>query len=135
MTDAQIFQLAGIVYLSVGIGIISSRDFYSKMVANFMDNAAAYYLGGLTALTIGYLLVTFHNDWVKDWPVLITILGWIALIKGIFLLAAPNAAAQVSSYFIKNVKFINIWATVAIILGALFCWLGFFEMRRPIGRF
>ncbi|OQA01487.1 MAG: hypothetical protein BWY69_01351 [Planctomycetes bacterium ADurb.Bin401] len=59
MTDAQIFQLAGIVYLCVGIGIISSRDFYSKMIANFIDNAAAYYLGGLTALTIGYLLVTF----------------------------------------------------------------------------
>ncbi|OHB49859.1 MAG: hypothetical protein A2Y10_09545 [Planctomycetes bacterium GWF2_41_51] len=135
MTDAQIFQLAGIIYLTVGIGIITGRDFYSKMVASFMDDAAAYYLGGLTALTIGYLLVTFHNDWVKDWPVLITILGWIALIKGIFLLAAPKAATQVSRYFIRNVKFLNIWAAVAIIIGVLFCWLGFFYLRRPIGSF
>ena len=125
MTDAQIFQLAGLVYLSVGIGIITNRAFYSKMVASFMENVAAYYLGGLTALAIGYLLVTFHNVWVWDWPVLITIFGWMALIKGVFLLAAPKAAAQVSNYFIKNVKFINIWAAVAIILGVLFCWLGF----------
>ncbi|OQA01488.1 MAG: hypothetical protein BWY69_01352 [Planctomycetes bacterium ADurb.Bin401] len=66
---------------------------------------------------------------------LITIFGWIALIKGIFLLTAPKAAAQVSSYFIKNVKFLNIWATVAIILGVLFCWLGFFYLKRPIGSF
>jgi len=131
MTDAQIFQVLGIMYLAVGIGIITSRDFYNKIFEGFMDSPPAFYLGGLVALVIGYLLIAFHNIWVKDWPVIITIIGWIALIKGILLIAFPKVSINISRCFIGTKKILTIWAIVAIILGVLCCWLGFFVMSRP----
>jgi hypothetical protein len=91
-----------------------------------MESPPAIYLGGIAALIIGYLLVTFHNVWVKDWIVLITIIGWMALIKGLCLIVLPKASIKISNIFIEQMtKFLTAWAIVVIILGGLLCWLGF----------
>jgi len=126
MTDAQIFQVLGITYLAVGIGIIINPDFYKKLVTDFTENPPAVYLGGLVALAIGFLLVTFHNIWSKDWSVIITIFGWVALIKGLFLIVLPKVSIKICNFFKKQlIKLLAVWATVVLILGGLLCWLGF----------
>jgi uncharacterized protein YjeT (DUF2065 family) len=128
MTDAQIFQILGITYLAVGIGIIINPDFYKKLLKDFTENPPAIYLGGLVALAIGFLLVSFHNNWVRDWSVIITILGWAALIKGLFLLVLPKLSIKTSNAFREIKKLLPVWATIVIILGTLLCWLGFFTL-------
>ncbi|MEN6385430.1 MAG: hypothetical protein ABFD79_09540 [Phycisphaerales bacterium] len=131
MTDAQIFQLIGIVYISVAIGIFTAREFYNKVASEFLNNPPVYYIGGLIAIVAGFLLVSFHNIWVKDWALIITIIGWIALLKGILLIALPKAMITFSRRFIGMTNIITVWAVVALILGALCCWLGFFVLNRP----
>ena len=66
MSDAQIFQLFSLVYIAVGIGIFVNPQFYKKLYEDFVKHTSTLYLGGLIALTIGYLIVTFHNTWTKD---------------------------------------------------------------------
>jgi uncharacterized protein YjeT (DUF2065 family) len=126
MTDAQIFQIMGIIYLVVGIGILINPHFYKKLITNFTENQPAIYLSGLVALVIGCLLVTFHNNWDKDWSVIITIFGWASLIKGLFLIILPKMAVKVCNTFKEFKKLLKVWGTVVAIVGALLCWLGFF---------
>ena len=128
MADAHIFQIIGITYLAVGLGILINPGFYKKLIAAFTENPPAIYLSGLVALLIGYLLVTFHNIWVRDWSVIITIIGWAALIKGLFLLILPKMAIKISNAFKEIKKLLPVWSTIVIILGALLCWLGFFVL-------
>ena len=42
------------------------------------------------AIIIGLLNIIAHDLWVKDWRVIITILGWFAFIKGITIFAFPK---------------------------------------------
>jgi hypothetical protein len=127
MTDAQIFQILGITYLVVGIGMLVNPVFYKKLLTNFSENPPAIYLGGLVALLIGCLLVIFHNKWAVDgWSVIITIFGWAALIKGAFLIVLPKVSIQVSSAFKETKKLMSVWAVIVAAVGALLCWLGFF---------
>ncbi|MFA5292070.1 MAG: hypothetical protein WC496_03455 [Phycisphaerae bacterium] len=128
MTDAQIFQILGIAYLIIGIGILSNPDFYRKMIRDFTENPPAIYLGGLIALVIGCFLVVLHNNWTKDWSVIITIFGWAALIKGLFLIILPQVSVRFSNAFKEMKNFLRIWGIIAAILGALLCWLGFYAM-------
>jgi uncharacterized protein YjeT (DUF2065 family) len=129
MTDAQIFQVLGIVYLAVGIGMLINPDFYKKLMSEFSENPPSMYLSGLAALVIGYLLVRFHNIWPSDWPVIITIFGWVALIKGLFLLLLPKVSIKISKFFERQMtKFLAVWAIVMAIVGALLAWLGFFAL-------
>lgn len=130
MTDAQIFQILGIVYLAVGIGVLINPSFYRNLLAALSEHPPAVYLSGLISLGIGFLLVTFHNIWTADdWTVIITILGWVALIKGVLLVITPNVMIKMCKVFDNQMKkFFLLWAAILIIAGALLAWLGFYGL-------
>ncbi|MFH1614719.1 MAG: hypothetical protein ABIG61_06520 [Planctomycetota bacterium] len=126
MTDAQIFQVFGILYLAIGAGVFINPDFYKKLLTDYTENRALIYVSGIAILAIGYLLVTFHNTWVRDWPVIITILGWMTFVKGLFLLVLPSASIKICNALKGMTKFLMTEAIFIIILGILLVWLGFF---------
>lgn len=124
--DLSIFvaQVAAIVYLSVGVGVLVDKAYYKRLFDSFSKDAGTMYLGGFMALIIGFALVTFHNEWVKSWEVLVTILGWLALIKGVALLAFPSSFMGFVENFYKGKNISNL-ALVAIVLGLVFGYFGF----------
>jgi hypothetical protein len=125
MSDSQIFQVLSIAYLAVGIGILVNAEFYKKMLSDFIENSAILYLGGIMALIVGYLLVAFHNIWVMDLSVIITVIGWLALIKGVVILVFPKSMIALSKSIVNSPAFMKIEAVIAIIAGLLFLFLGF----------
>jgi len=129
MTDKQIFQFIGLIYLAVGLGILLNPRYYKQMFADFKTSIAVMYLGGIFAFAIGFLLITFHNIWVKDISVIITIVGWMALLKGISILVLPKLMMKTMDIFInEKTNILMIMAGFVIILGTLFAWLGFFAV-------
>jgi len=126
MTDSQILQFIGLIYLAVGVGILVNPQYYKQMFADFKTSLAVMYLGGIFAFAIGFLLITFHNIWAKDVSVIITIVGWLALIKGISILVFPKMMMKTMDIFI-NVKAntMRIMAAIIIVVGALLAYIGF----------
>jgi len=124
--DLSIFvaQAAAIVYLAVGVGMLVDKKYYAKLFDGIMKDMTAMYVGGFMALIIGFTLVTFHNDWVKSWEVLVTILGWLALVKGVMLLAFPTTFQSIIKSWVSS-KNLNKYAPVAIVLGLVFGYFGF----------
>jgi len=127
MTDKQIFQCLGVIYLAVGLGMLSNPQYYKQMMMDFKNNRASMYMGGIFLLAIGFLLVTFHNIWAAEVSVIITVIGWIALVKGILLLVLPEMMMKSMDIFLnkKNTALMVI-ASLVVILGVLLAWLGFF---------
>jgi len=125
MSDAQIFQIISIVYIAVGIGIFINPGFYKKLFEDFIENAAVLYLGGVMALVVGYLILAFHNTWTMDLSVIITIVGWLALIKGILILIQPKIMIALSKAMAQKESILKIEAIAVIILGLAFSFLGF----------
>ena len=125
MSDAQIFQILSILYIAVGIGILINPDFYKRLFEDFIEHASVLYLGGIMALTIGYLIVAFHNTWTKDLSVIITIVGCLAMIKGILILIRPNMIIALSKAMVQKESILKIEAIAVIILGLVFSFLGF----------
>ena len=117
-------QLAAIVYLSVGVGMLVDKKYYGKFLDSFTKDTTAMYLGGFMALIAGFSLVTYHNEWVKSWEVLVTILGWLALVKGVMLLAFPSTLFGMTKSWV-NSKNVGIYAVVVIALGLVFGYFGF----------
>jgi hypothetical protein len=124
MSDAQIFQFFSLVYLSIGVGMIFNREFYKKMFGDFVGNASILYLGGVMALVVGFLLVTFHNTWAACPSTIITVLGWLALIKGIVILVQPKALISLTKALVASDKFMTIEMVLVIVIGILFSYFG-----------
>ncbi|MHC4537346.1 MAG: hypothetical protein ACYS6K_25690 [Planctomycetota bacterium] len=125
MSDAQIFQIISLLYITVGIGILINPGFYKKLFEDFIENVAVLYLGGVMALTIGYLILAFHKTWTKDLSVIITIFGCLAMIKGVLILVRPKIMIELSKVLIQKESILKIEAIVVIILGLAFSFLGF----------
>ena len=54
----------------------------------------AVFLEGLLSLNAGALVVAFHNVWT-GLPVVVTVLGWGMVLKGLVRLAAPGLGLRV----------------------------------------
>jgi len=50
------------------------------------------YLNGTFLFVAGLAIVRAHNHWSRTWPVLITLVGWFAMLAGLGRMAAPMAA-------------------------------------------
>ena len=123
-TSIFIAKILGLVYIAVGLGMFFSSSYYRKMLEGITKCAGFMYLGGIMALVVGFLIVTYHNVWVGSWVVLITIIGWIALLKGLLLLIFPETMVNLTSVFTKEKNF-AIWRFFPLILGLIFGYFGF----------
>lgn len=123
-TSILVAQIMCVVYLSVGIGLIFSRNYYQDAFIELIENKGYVFLGGWMALVAGVVLVHYHNLWVNDWRVIVTIVGWIALIKGIWLFAFPGTIRLYKPLFLKP-AILNLLIPLIIILGGVFGYFGF----------
>lgn len=121
-TALLVAKIVGLAYIVIGLGILINKSYYQKLIDGFMKEESALYLGGLMSFVIGFLIVTYHNVWVNSWVVLVTIIGWLALIKGILLLLAPKAIISISKFGLKNMPLAGI---LVLILGLIFGYFGF----------
>ncbi len=125
MSDIQIFQLLALYYVAVGVGMLINQELYKKLFTEILDFSIMWLFGGILALVVGYLLVTFHNVWVMDWTVIITVIGWIALIKGLTILIRPNWMIDLTKAFFNIKNIMKIEGIVVTVIGLLFAFLGF----------
>jgi len=77
------------------------------------------------ALILGLFSLSFHNLWVGDWRVVITIFGWIALIKGIIGIGFPELTQKWIEKFGGKVIRMRIWLILGILLGAWLLWISY----------
>src|SRR6185295_8531750 len=70
-------------------------------------------------------IVLTHNVWAGDWRILITILGWLAVIGGLFRLLAPQRAVAVGRTLLTNPSTLHISTGIYLLIGALLCFFGY----------
>lgn len=92
-----IARLLGPFLTVVGLGILFNLKSYDKVLEDFTNNSALMYLGGLMSLVVGVLILLYSNVWTLGWEVIITIVGWMSLLKGILLIVAPGIMIKMAS--------------------------------------
>ncbi len=73
---------------------------------------------GFLSLFLGLTSILLHNVWEPNWHVLITIFGWLALIKGIIVISWPEVS--------KNTKYetrIKSTRIALVVVGVLAVWM------------
>ncbi|MFC2149591.1 hypothetical protein ACFLQ8_02710 [Candidatus Auribacterota bacterium] len=125
-TSLFIARILGLCYLIIGIGFSFNPKTFQQVMADFCKNAALVLYGGIFSLVIGIVIILTHNVWVASWTVIITIIGWMALIKGIWIIVFPNSVAKLMEVYQKNETLPRIQAIGALIFGAVLTYFGFF---------
>ena len=119
-----IAKVVSVIYLSASLGSFFSKDYYLRISEDMCKNAALTYMMGFVTVIFGFLIVNYHNLWGSDWTVLITIIGWLSLIKGVILIVSPKFLQSLYEPFLTE-RALKIIPYVTLSLGLLFGYFGF----------
>jgi len=110
----------GSLFMILG-GLSVGAKLLGRIIEYTEDKTITIATGYITFL-LGLATVVAHNVWVWDWPVAVTILGWVTLFKGIEKIAFPLRVNKAAQLF-KNQA--ALWGGVIFLIGAWFFWLSF----------
>ena len=116
MNTVVIAQVLGIFFGIVGISMVVNSKATNAALEASVQNKGILWLWGFLALLIGAMIVILNNMWTSGLPLLITVIGWISLIKGFFILLFPGAAVSLYRKFNKN-GLLALCGVVSLILG------------------
>jgi uncharacterized membrane protein YidH (DUF202 family) len=117
-------KLYAVVGLLLGLGILVNPKYYRKTFLEILNAKTALFFAGVFAAIGGVLLVTYHNVWEKSWVVIITIIGWAALVKGIALIVFPESFSFLRKYY-KSTAYWRFQAVALIIFALVLGYFGF----------
>ena len=49
------------------------------------------FLNGMILFSAGIVIVRFHPRWTRDWRSLVTAVGWLLMLAGVWRMLVPNA--------------------------------------------
>lgn len=114
-------KIMSLFFFSTAIGAMNNRSNPEGVFENFYQSPALRYLGGFITLILGMIILEYHSLWIKSWRLLITLFGWLALIKGIAVIAFPQSILLFRPIFKNRMLFISL----NIVAGILFAYFGF----------
>ena len=89
-----IAQVLGIFFVVAGVSMLANGTSTAAIVEESAQSKGIMFLWGMCALLIGAVIVVLNDVWTSGLPLLVTIFGWLALIKGMFILLLPAPAAS-----------------------------------------
>jgi hypothetical protein len=126
-TSIFLARLIGPVMALVGVSLIVNEAAFRKMAEEALRSPALIFFSGMILLPAGLAVVLSHNRWVMDWPVIITLLGWVAVISGALRVFAPDRAARIGENFLTRKEVIVVAASFWLVVGAVLSYFGFFS--------
>ncbi len=124
-TSLFLAKLIGPVFLVVGIGLLFNVESFRSLLTEFIKNPVLVYLAGVLGLVGGLALVLNHNFWIADWRLIITLVGWIALIRGVVTILRPQWIVSIGNRISQHKAIFLAAGIVDFIIGAALSYFGY----------
>jgi hypothetical protein len=85
-----IARLTGPEFAAIGVGMLANQAAYRQMVGQFLAGYPFIYFSGVLILIGGLIILNTHHIWTRDWRSVITALGWVMSIVGVYRIIAPQ---------------------------------------------
>ena len=118
-------RLLGPALLIVGVGILLNQRYYRGMTNEFVASRPLFYLASIIGIIAGLAIVLVHNVWTLDWRVLITLLGWINLIRGAASILLPEQSFAFAGRTFAGKHMPMIGGAFALIIGLVLSYFGY----------
>ena len=107
----------GLYCVAAGIGLVTDWKSFKTILDELNDYALTGFLTGIFTFTLGALIVSLHNDWSNVLSIIVSLMGWGALIEGFLLLAFRRRFVSLFSGFPMTAKTLIPYGSFAILLG------------------
>lgn len=118
-------KVIGIYLFIISLAMLTRFHQFSDMMNELANNNSAMFVTGFFTLILGILLVVSHNIWQWNWRVLITLVAWISLAKGIAIIFYPPWINASADLFLHNLTFAYFAIGLDFVLGLFLMYCGY----------
>ena len=120
-----IARLSGPVFAVIGIGMLANQAIYRQMAAQFLAGYPFIYFSGVLVLIGGLTILNMHHVWTRDWRSVITAIGWIMSVVGVYRIIAPQFVNFVGTAVVAHEYFFTGLGIVLLVLGCFLMFKGY----------
>jgi len=126
---ASIFiaKLLGPIFVVLAVGLMLREQAFRRIVEDFNRSPALIYLAGFLGLLSGLALVLTHNVWLLDWRVIITLIGWIAIVRAVLTILAPQQIVAFGSKVLAHRGLFLAIGVVNLCVGLVLSYFGYWS--------
>jgi hypothetical protein len=114
----------GLFFIVIGLMVLVRRN-QKAYFDQFVESKEYLFVTGLMTLILGAIIVALFNTWTLDWRLLITILGWLTLLKGAMMLIMPEYSVSIWKRLSVRPWILLISGVLYLLLGFYLAWIGF----------
>ena len=86
-----ILKIIAIYYTVSGLMMIFKKQTLALVFKDFFNHPSVPWVTGIFMVAFGGFLVLTHNSWSGDWEtILVTIMSWLLLLKGLIYMIWPT---------------------------------------------
>jgi hypothetical protein len=124
-TSIFLAKLLGPILALAGLAMLINRKELGALAQEFLRSRALFFLLGLVDFAVGLAIVLTHNVWAADWRVIITVLGWLLLVRGVVRTLIPEQVKPYGTKLLKNENLVIGSIAVLLGLGLVLCYFGY----------
>jgi len=116
-------KLLGLYLVIVCLALLLNRKKVEELKKYAAQNTLFIFSFGAVSLLMGLAIVLAHNVWDTIWQSLITLLGYVAIVKGLLRLFLPEKLSTLNNKL--NERNIIVWGIFWLIIGFYLTYVGF----------
>jgi len=125
-------RLIGLYMILVSVSMAAHKQATVETVTALVHNSPLVFVTGITAVVAGLAIILGHNVWSGGaLPVIVTLVGWVTLIKGaLLLILSPEAE---SGFFLAGLHYeqlFYVYLAIDLLLGVYLTYAGFRSSAR-----
>lgn len=117
-------KVIGIVMMLVSVSLLFNKKSVALLFSIY-SHTSAVFLTGLLEVVLGLMLVLTHNIWTFDFRGVITLMGWILLIRGLARLFFPSKIIVWANKFRRMQSVLKTLLIFVFLIGAYLTYMGF----------
>jgi len=119
-------RLIGLFSIFVWLPMVTHKQATVEMVTALIHNPPLLFVCGVMAVAAGLAMILVHNIWSGGaLPVIVTLIGWLSLLKGLLLLFLwPEAASRFFLVGLHYEQLFYFYAAISFLLGIYLTYAG-----------
>src|SRR6266850_6771803 len=86
----------GPTLIAIAAAILLNFASFPELAEQISRDPGVIFLSGILLFVAGLAIVRAHNVWAGGWPVLVTVLGWLAILSGLLRMLFPIRLAAMA---------------------------------------
>jgi cytochrome bd-type quinol oxidase subunit 2 len=124
-TSKMIAALMGPTLAAISAAMLLNLGSLPALTEELSREPMLILVSGVLLFVAGLAIVRVHNRWAAGWPVLVTVLGWLAVAGGVVRMLFPIQLASIVTLVGRNASAVSAALVVLLAVGAFLSYKGY----------